>query len=75
MNTTPLINLNEARERHPGPGVPSPCVNVCELDEARGRCSGCLRTLAEIAAWGRLDDSEKLVVWQQIEARQITNAG
>jgi uncharacterized protein len=75
MHDTPLINLNDARERHAGAGVPSPCVNVCELDERLGRCKGCLRTLAEIAAWGRLNDEEKLVVWQHIETRQLPDAG
>lgn len=74
MSQTPLINLRDARERHPEPGVPSPCVNICELDERRNRCMGCLRTLDEIASWGRLTDDEKLVVWQHIEARQITSA-
>jgi uncharacterized protein len=71
MNDVPFINLRDARALHPGPGVPSPCVNVCELDERLGRCKGCLRTLAEIAAWGGLGDEQKLVVWQQIEARQL----
>jgi monothiol glutaredoxin len=28
----------------------SPCIKVCVLDTA-GRCTGCLRTLQEIAAW------------------------
>ena len=66
----PLINLRDAQARHPGPGVPSPCVSVCELNERDGSCKGCLRTLAEIAAWGRLDDAGKLEVWARIEARQ-----
>jgi monothiol glutaredoxin len=29
---------------------PSPCIKVCVLAEG-GRCTGCLRTLDEIAAW------------------------
>jgi predicted Fe-S protein YdhL (DUF1289 family) len=66
----PLINLRDARERHPGPGVPSPCVSICELNERSGSCKGCHRTLQEIAAWGRLADADKLVVWALIEARQ-----
>lgn len=66
----PLINLRDARERHRGPGVPSPCVSICELDERLGRCKGCYRTLQEIAVWGGLPDADKLAVWQRIEARQ-----
>jgi len=67
-----LINLRDARERHAGPGVPSPCVSICELSERDSSCKGCFRTLAEIAAWGRLDDAGKLTVWARIEARQQT---
>ena len=28
--------------------VPSPCISVCTLDDAHGRCIGCLRTIEEI---------------------------
>lgn len=68
--TTPLINLRDAREHHSGPGVPSPCVSICELNERDSSCKGCYRTLQEIAAWGALSDADKLVVWERIEARQ-----
>lgn len=66
----PLINLRDALSRHRGPGIPSPCVSICELDEQRGRCKGCLRTLQEIAAWGAMSDDDKRAVWTQVEARQ-----
>ena len=69
MNT-PLINLRDARADHIGPGVPSPCVSICELNERDSSCKGCYRTLQEIAAWGALSDADKLRVWQRIEARQ-----
>lgn len=49
--------------------VPSPCCGVCRIDEASGYCAGCLRTLAEIAAWSRLDDSAKLEVWRELKER------
>lgn len=66
----PLINLRNARKRYPGPGVPSPCVSICELDERSGSCKGCYRTLREIAAWGAMTDADKLQVWERIQARQ-----
>ena len=50
--------------------VPSPCINVCRIDAANGRCLGCRRTLDEIAAWGRLDDAGKRAIWQQLPARE-----
>lgn len=68
--TEALINLRDARERHPGPGVPSPCVSICELNERDSSCKGCYRTLAEISAWGQMDDATKLATWSRIEARQ-----
>lgn len=74
MSTRAVINLQDARLRHPGEVAPSPCVSICELDERQGRCLGCFRTLDEIAAWGALDDAGKLVIWQRIEARQ-THSG
>jgi hypothetical protein len=64
------LSLAEMRRRKPGPGVPSPCISVCELDERSGRCKGCHRDLAELSAWGRMTDAEKQVVWARIEARQ-----
>ena len=30
--------------------VQSPCINICKMDAANGLCTGCWRTLDEIAA-------------------------
>ena len=38
---------------------PSPCINVCRMDEATGWCAGCLRSIDEIAAWGTLPEAAK----------------
>jgi hypothetical protein len=51
--------------------VPSPCINVCRMDEATGWCEGCLRTLDEIGAWSALDDLAKQAVWVQLRQRRI----
>ena len=48
---------------------PSPCINVCRMDEATGWCDGCLRTIDEIAAWSSFDDDTKRAVWEAIDAR------
>lgn len=55
--------------------VPSPCVNVCRMNEATGLCEGCLRTLDEIACWSLLDDAEKRTVWQQLPQRRAAVGG
>jgi predicted Fe-S protein YdhL (DUF1289 family) len=52
------------------PPVPSPCINICRMDEATGLCEGCLRTLDEIACWSLLDDAEKREVWEQLARRR-----
>ncbi len=40
--------------------VPSPCRNICRVK--RGQCSGCGRTLEEIAAWPTATDDEKRAI-------------
>ena len=47
----------------------SPCMSVCQMDEASGLCQGCLRTLDEIAHWGQADVLAKRAVWALIESR------
>jgi predicted Fe-S protein YdhL (DUF1289 family) len=50
--------------------VPSPCISVCRLDPSTGWCTGCARTIAEIAAWGGLDDAGKHAVWALLPMRR-----
>jgi predicted Fe-S protein YdhL (DUF1289 family) len=54
----------------PASPVPSPCIDVCTLDERTGLCQGCLRHIDEIAAWGVLDDRQKREVWKLIAQRR-----
>jgi hypothetical protein len=49
--------------------VPSPCISVCRMDPVSELCEGCLRTLDEIAEWGRMEDQAKRAVWRLIEQR------
>ena len=51
--------------------VPTPCINVCRLDEATGLCLGCARNGAEIAAWGEADASFKRGVWGMLPPRRV----
>lgn len=52
-----------------GPHVPSPCQSVCIMHPTTGWCEGCLRSLDEIAAWSRMDNPAKRVVWAQLPER------
>ena len=51
--------------------VPSPCVSICRMDPVTELCEGCLRNLDEIAAWGRMEDGQKRVVWREIADRLV----
>jgi predicted Fe-S protein YdhL (DUF1289 family) len=48
----------------------SPCINLCRMDDADLYCLGCHRTLNEIAAWSELSDSEKDVIWAELDIRR-----
>lgn len=52
--------------------VPSPCVNVCQMDPVSGLCRGCARTIEEIGGWMDFSNPEKLAVLEKIEARRST---
>lgn len=49
--------------------APSPCVSVCQMDEASGYCEGCLRTIDEIMDWGALDEPAKRLTWHRLARR------
>ena len=51
--------------------IESPCINICEMDEASGWCRGCLRTLDEIAFWSVLDDDDKRAVKTELDQRRL----
>lgn len=50
--------------------IPSPCIGVCRMDEDRGLCAGCLRTLDEIAGWSDFDDAERRAILSHLPARR-----
>ena len=50
--------------------VPSPCINLCQMDEETGLCQGCLRTIDEIVEWSGAGDEYKRAVWMEIRRRE-----
>lgn len=53
----------------------SPCINVCNIGP-QGWCSGCYRTLNEIAGWVRLDaPTQWAVIRAADERRRATHTG
>ena len=55
------------------PGVVSPCVRNCCLDE-RDVCLGCGRSLDEIRIWSEADDAERLRILDRAAARRAERA-
>ncbi len=48
----------------------SPCIQVCTMDPDTGLCSGCARTLDEIAAWSGLSESERAAINARLPGRK-----
>ena len=54
--------------------VPSPCISVCQVDNATGCCIGCYRSIDEIREWPILTADEKRAALARIAERK-TAAG
>jgi len=52
--------------------VRSPCIDICSIDDKKGYCKGCYRTLEEIGAWSFLTDDEKRTIIDALPARKQT---
>ncbi len=50
--------------------VPSPCITVCQVDDATGCCIGCYRSIDEIREWPILGADEKRAVLARIAERK-----
>ena len=48
----------------------SPCVNVCHMSPRLGVCTGCCRTLDEIARWSELGEAERARVMAALPLRR-----
>lgn len=49
--------------------IETPCIGVCVIDSRSGLCRGCLRSLAEIAAWSGMTAAERQAVMADLPAR------
>ena len=49
----------------------TPCINVCAIDATSGMCTGCLRTLDEIAIWGSLSNDQRRTIMETLPARAV----
>ncbi len=58
------------RRREFDTSVPSPCIAVCQVDDATGCCIGCYRSIDEIREWPILSADEKRAVLALIAERK-----
>lgn len=47
----------------------SPCINVCVVHPEARICTGCYRTLDEIAGWGQMSAEARRAVMAELPAR------
>jgi predicted Fe-S protein YdhL (DUF1289 family) len=52
------------------PAIATPCIKVCIVDGESGLCLGCLRTLAEVAAWTGYSDAERAAIMAELPGRR-----
>jgi hypothetical protein len=53
--------------------IQSPCVKICSIDAASGLCSGCGRTLDEIARWAGMSEDERAAIMRELKERMVSN--
>ncbi|MBP6379273.1 MAG: DUF1289 domain-containing protein [Sphingorhabdus sp.] len=56
------------------PRPPSPCKEICKLDRSASVCTGCGRTLGEIAEWGSATASRQHEIVRRSSARMGSSA-
>lgn len=49
--------------------VLTPCVNICVIDPKTRLCTGCLRSLDEIAGWSVYSDAERAAIMATLADR------
>ena len=47
--------------------IESPCIQICSIDDATGLCTGCGRTLDEIAGWAAFSPETRRAVMARLE--------
>ncbi len=64
------LPTSENRFASDRPAHASPCIGVCEMDEASGYCRGCYRTIEEIRTWRQKDAAGKQDILDRLADRQ-----
>ena len=54
--------------------IPSPCIKVCVIEPGSGLCTGCLRSLEEIAGWAGFSEAERARIMAELPLRRLPDA-
>nr|WP_213547529.1 DUF1289 domain-containing protein [Vannielia litorea] len=49
--------------------IESPCIKICVIHPETRLCTGCLRSIDEIAAWGRMSPEERHALIEELPNR------
>jgi prolyl-tRNA editing enzyme YbaK/EbsC (Cys-tRNA(Pro) deacylase)/predicted Fe-S protein YdhL (DUF1289 family) len=70
LAAAPVVEVAEGTPT-PGLAAPSPCIDICRIDDDTGCCVGCARLLDQIAAWTSLDDARRWAVCDAAALRRF----
>lgn len=49
--------------------IASPCIKICVVHPETRLCTGCNRSINEIASWSRMSDSERQAILDELPNR------
>ena len=49
--------------------IESPCVKLCSVHPVERICIGCLRSIEEITAWGRMTPETRSAIMEELPSR------
>ncbi|MEP1934797.1 MAG: DUF1289 domain-containing protein [Roseibium sp.] len=49
----------------------SPCINVCQIDQTSRLCTGCWRSLDEIASWASYSNEQRQTILDELDNRRV----
>ena len=55
--------------------IPSPCIAVCQIDNATNCCIGCFRSIDEIREWPIMTADQKTETLARVSARKARAGG
>ncbi|WP_137869977.1 DUF1289 domain-containing protein [Sphingopyxis sp. 2PD] len=70
VSDLPILPRNRTQRQRP----PSPCKAICTLDRSASVCTGCGRTLGEIAEWGSATASRQHEIVRRSSSRMGSSA-